>query len=436
MSKLHDFLVEHAKFPFPAFNEHLSSSTTDISTLDVVSLEKNPEWKAELAVRDDTLVQKLCDTLESILGDAPSAESAEDYLLASFSPRIHSMSMAEKTGNFELTRRQSRGLLDKGFFNAAGKCFWVYDRSVFETIKEHLAEDRGSKVDYVALVNDKIMGLCEVKSPSVMKNVCNLLPPHGIELNWVHGQPLVPKILAKAALYMGLRKTEWLFLTCFNYWIVCRLVRDDHHPYLVYSPGISIQESSEPFRAFLGAILSVVKDVPVESSAYNPNIELDTIEEEQGDIDDGSGEYHNRGNTESELLVTSSSPKLSEDLQVWTRLYTTSNNTFAIPPSARNDKPHLWFTRFIASGSTGAVWQCRFDTSHDSFAAKIVEVLHPSDTQKRQRLRNEFKIYLILDEAYQSGRLHDRIAPRCYGAFTWMFLSLIYATALRIRGTT
>jgi hypothetical protein len=236
---------------------------------------------------------------------------------------------------------------------------------------------------------------------------------------------------------MGLRKTEWLFLTCFNYWIVCRLVRDDRHPYLVYSPGISIQESSKPFRAFLGAILSVVKDVPVESSAYNTNMELDTIEEEQplpeDDIDDGSGEllvhtflgrYRSLGSF-THLQVTSSSPKLSEDQQVWTRLYTTSNNSLAIPPCVRNDKPHLWFTRFIASGSTGAVWQCRFDTSYDSFAAKIVEVLRPSDTQKRQRLRNEFKIYLILDEAYQSGRLHDRIAPRCYGVFVGRYMDVL-----------
>ena len=99
-----------------------------------------------------------------------------------------------------------------------------------------------------------------------------------------------------------------------------------------------------------------------------------------------------------------------------------SNNVLAIPPCARNDKPRLWFTRYIASGSTGDVWQCRFDTSYDPFAAKIVEVLRPSDTEKRQRLRNEFKIHLILDEAYQSRRLHNRIAPRCYGAFegSWM----------------
>jgi len=59
---------------------------------------------------------------------------------------------------------------------------------------------------------------------------------------------------------------EWMFLTCHNYWIVCRLVRDDDHPYLAYSPKISTENSSEPFRAYLGAILSAVKDVSVKSS--------------------------------------------------------------------------------------------------------------------------------------------------------------------------
>jgi hypothetical protein len=123
---------------------------------------------------------------------------------------------------------------------------------------------------------------------------------------------------------------EWLFLTCHNYWIVCRLVRDDDHPHLVYSPEISIEDSSQPFRAFLGAIFSVVKGVPVEPSAYSPDMGLDTIEEDEDDgpppeddIDDGSGLYQgssSRGsatgfprtrcrardgheNTESELMV-------------------------------------------------------------------------------------------------------------------------------------
>jgi len=67
---------------------------------------------------------------------------------------------------------------------------------------------------------------------------------------------------------------EWLFLTCHNYWIVCRLVRDDKHPYLAFSPEISIKDSSKPLRAFLGAVLSVSKNVPVEASSYNPDVEL------------------------------------------------------------------------------------------------------------------------------------------------------------------
>ena len=35
----------------------------------------------------------------------------------------------------------------------------------------------------------------------------------------------------------------------------------------------------------------------------------------------------------------------------------------------------------------------------------------------RQRLRNEFTVYLTIEAAYQSGKLRDHITPRCYGAF-------------------
>jgi hypothetical protein len=75
-------------------------------------------------------------------------------------------------------------------------------------------------------------------------------------------------------------------------------VKDDDHPYLAYSPEITIRDSSEPFRAFLGAILSVVKDVPVERSAYKSDMKLDIITEEEDDsplpeddIDGGLGAY-------------------------------------------------------------------------------------------------------------------------------------------------
>jgi hypothetical protein len=93
---------------------------------------------------------------------------------------------------------------------------------------------------------------------------------------------------------------EWLFLTCHNYWVVCRLVKDDEHPFLAYSSMISIKDSSQPFRAFLGAILSEMKGVSVEPSTFDPDMELDTIVEEEyedpgplseGDTGNSSGAY-------------------------------------------------------------------------------------------------------------------------------------------------
>jgi hypothetical protein len=86
MAKLYNFLVEHAKFPFPHTGELRTAGTTDISDFEVGLLER--DWKAEHAVRDETLVQKLCHTLKNILGDTPLAADAENYLLASFSPNI------------------------------------------------------------------------------------------------------------------------------------------------------------------------------------------------------------------------------------------------------------------------------------------------------------------------------------------------------------
>ena len=86
MSKLHNFLVERAMFPFPSLDRRMSSNITDISLLEVDLLET--EWKAKVAVRDDALIQKLCDALKRILGDAYLEEGAENYLLSSFSPRI------------------------------------------------------------------------------------------------------------------------------------------------------------------------------------------------------------------------------------------------------------------------------------------------------------------------------------------------------------
>ena len=187
--------------------------------------------------------------------------------------------------------------MDKGVLQALPPCLWVYGEYSFRTKLECLADEGNSRVDYVLQVNGEDKVLVEAKSPSVMRSVRDLLPPRGIELTWARRQTLVQKILAKvstpfsspttlalkkymqAALHLGLRQMEWLFLTCHNYWIVCRLVRDDEHPFLAYSPVIDINDSSV-FRALLGAILSVVENVSIRPSEFNPHMAFDTIVEE------------------------------------------------------------------------------------------------------------------------------------------------------------
>lgn len=75
---LQDFLVEHAKFPFPLLAEGGSFDITDISHLDVGLLTQ--EWKTQEAVRDETLILRLCKTLEDIIGDTPLPDGTEDPL--------------------------------------------------------------------------------------------------------------------------------------------------------------------------------------------------------------------------------------------------------------------------------------------------------------------------------------------------------------------
>jgi hypothetical protein len=89
MANFHDFLVEHAKFPFPLPDELESPSPTNISSFEIGILER--EWKATHALRDDYLLQNLCDSLQNILGDAVLEADAQGHLLGCFSPRLQSI---------------------------------------------------------------------------------------------------------------------------------------------------------------------------------------------------------------------------------------------------------------------------------------------------------------------------------------------------------
>lgn len=224
MTTFHDFLVKHARFPFPHSDELRTVGSTDISLLEVGLLAQ--EWKAERAVRDDALVQKLCDGLEDILGDTALQTDAETFLLTKFSPLLEfggsgyglvpqgqlwltnpseahvSFSIHPSKGPTQLSYPlpQSRVLLNKGIFEVLGACLYLYDHRTFMTRFEDSAEGGMSKVDYMLVVDDnEEVALCEAKSPSVMRHVGEVLPDHGFQLTWLPGQSLLPKILTNVS---------------------------------------------------------------------------------------------------------------------------------------------------------------------------------------------------------------------------------------------
>ena len=88
MSNFNDILVEHAMFPFPEPDETRSLGTPSLSYVEIGMLDE--VWKANHAVRDDSLVQKLCDTLQDILGDEVLSGHSKNLLLANFSPSLKS----------------------------------------------------------------------------------------------------------------------------------------------------------------------------------------------------------------------------------------------------------------------------------------------------------------------------------------------------------
>jgi len=107
-------------------------------------------------------------------------------------------------------------LLDKGVLEAMRKCLWIYGQHDFQTEEEHSVAGGSSKVDYVVQVDDEDKVLCEAKSPSVMKRASDLLPVQGIELTWVGGQPLVPKLLAKVICHLlSVTLSNKIFTGCF-----------------------------------------------------------------------------------------------------------------------------------------------------------------------------------------------------------------------------
>ncbi|KAI9446260.1 hypothetical protein H4582DRAFT_543296 [Lactarius indigo] len=179
---LHAFLFEHAKFSFPVPARGGHANSADISCVGLSALA--PEWKAQYAIRDETFIQKFCQALEDIVGDALVPGHLQDQLLSKLGDRLRFPVIGDQEEDPEWTQDRteshSRTLLDSGLFLAVNHCFIT-----------------SCRVDYTASVGDVPLVLIEAKSPSVVIMVGNSLPPRGIKFKRASNLPLAEKVLLK-----------------------------------------------------------------------------------------------------------------------------------------------------------------------------------------------------------------------------------------------
>ncbi|KAH8111575.1 hypothetical protein DFH11DRAFT_1791681 [Phellopilus nigrolimitatus] len=419
--RLRDILEESAVFPFPMSDSTQSCNLTEPSLFEAG--RPDAKWKAARAIRDVKLVDALCSTLDDILGDKRLSASEEIELLACFAPKLdsHEKNMIWKDN---LSEAKASMLIYKAFLHAAIRCLLCLDKFL-NCIPQPSADGYVSKVDYGLEIDSRLVALAEAKSNQVLCEVGRLLPPRGFILDWSNDRPLMEKVILNVGRFihvMASWKTEWLFLTSHNHWIIFRLHRGglrspDEQPYLTYSPMLSIEGETRAFRAFLGALLAAVNEADVPSTKIPKDVELDVIPEDARPKSESfPGEL-------AALRITMAPLETPEPH--WFSLQEV-NPTSTTRLTDNTDEPiYLRLTRPLGHGATGVVYegQLEANSAQDApipraFAVKYVEVLRSEDESRREQLRHEFGIYQILERVCcQPGQLSKRIAPQCFGMF-------------------
>ena len=99
----------------------------------------------------------------------------------------------------ELSLATESDVVRHRYLQAARIFLAIYGDQDFETFKENSVEGGSSSVDYVLVVDNNEVALCEAKSPSVMHHVGKILPEYGIKLTWLPSKSLLRKILSKVS---------------------------------------------------------------------------------------------------------------------------------------------------------------------------------------------------------------------------------------------
>ncbi|KAF8722633.1 hypothetical protein AX14_009736 [Amanita brunnescens Koide BX004] len=168
-----------------------TATATAVSDVDIGLVEDN--WKACLAIRDNTLVNKLSDTLAGILGQTPlCAGELEDR----FSPglELNDADWQQDNGS----EAKVTQLLTLGVNMALKRCASTFDQQLKVSVEREEREGPSlSTIDMTIFVNDIRRILLRVASPTFMEYICSKLPPDGFKLKWESGGLLLSQVFLK-----------------------------------------------------------------------------------------------------------------------------------------------------------------------------------------------------------------------------------------------
>ncbi|EJD08334.1 uncharacterized protein FOMMEDRAFT_16742 [Fomitiporia mediterranea MF3/22] len=460
MTLFRDYLRNHAKFYCPPVDSHLmeSASLTDAELEQVFSL-----WKSDDTVIEARRDMQLVDVLISVLDEALGEEPMPKHITGEFKRHYKAEMDADRD---IVSEADVRTFIDKGPAQFLARIMLSCGNRI--AIKTETAAPGGRcTVDYVLSTTEGKKALLELKAPSVFdlsEKELSILSdaedgPH-VRLD-LQKPGIGMKAVIKMCVCMILYRVEWLALSCFTKWVFLRLHRrgTDEAPYMTYSTIERQLDNTRPFRALLGMMLAISRNIDVPTNAdmnvrlqsvpateaptprEHPNLFLrNPVQVTRGEqlVARSSGGCSNSSPSSSGFLITWSPKSMSNGR--WLEFHGVDTDAF---PALGNDGVRLCVQRNIGDGSTGVVFEAiPDDNEHNGASGRrryAIKTVGKGETLKEQscarRLFNELDIYRRIE---QTSPASVKIVPQCYGLFetsrTWALVMDYEGSALRHNG--
>ncbi|EJD05076.1 kinase-like protein [Fomitiporia mediterranea MF3/22] len=445
MELFRDYLREQAKFYCPPVNSRQtgSAAVTDVELQQVLSSWESDETEFE-ARRDAQLVDALINVLNDQLGEDPVPEPING--------RFQQLYADEATGNHRIRNEvDARACVDRGQLIILNRIMSSYENPI-DIDRECSPPNVRSKVDFVLSMTEGKKALVEVKAPSVFDlaaeefyRLFNDEVGLRVPLN-LRSPDTGMKVIVKAYVYMVLYKVEWLALTCYTNWVFLRLHSRGagEVPYMTYSTIEEQLDNTRPFRALLGMMMAIARDIDVPSNANmdgqlrpapvsviegqsngpEPPEQRDPSFKGRGQVTrDEPPETRSRSRRGNLLALSPGflitwAPKTMSNKK-WLEFHAVDTDTF---PPLNKGTIRLHVQRGIGYGSTGTVFEVIPDGDEHNGALEsrryAIKTIGKGETDQEKgctrRLLNELAIYRRIGQA---SSVSMKIVPQCYGLF-------------------